>query len=24
VDAEKCVGCGTCTRFCITGAVELT
>ncbi len=24
VDAEKCARCGTCTRFCITGAVELT
>nr|ASQ41182.1 magnetosome protein Mad9 [Candidatus Magnetananas rongchenensis] len=24
VDQSMCVGCGTCTEFCITGAVELT
>jgi NAD-dependent dihydropyrimidine dehydrogenase PreA subunit len=23
VNPEICVGCGICTRFCITGAAEL-
>lgn len=23
VDTESCLGCGTCTQFCITGAVSL-
>ena len=23
VDTESCIGCGTCTRFCITGALQL-